>query len=105
MAKNFASVLASLRAAGEERLQEVDSVYTINCEWLLEQFKHSQASLAGLTATTQATVNEAEEQQVCMHMLCLYCLLCWLLSTPDQVKQIHRALPRHTAGKYNNTAS
>lgn len=69
MAKNFASVLDSLRAAGQERLQEVDSVYTINCDWLLEQFKHSQVSLGALTATTQATVKDAEEQQVCTYML------------------------------------
>ena len=69
MAKNFASVLDSLRAAGEDRLQEVDSVYTLNCDWLLEQFKLSQTSLAALTATSQATFNYVEEQQVCLYML------------------------------------
>ena len=69
MAKNFASVLDSLRAAGEDRLQEVDSVYTINCEWLLEQFKHSQASLAALTATKHAKADVVDEQQVSVYML------------------------------------
>lgn len=69
MAKNFASVLDSLRAAGEDRLQEVDSVYSLNYDWLLEQFKLSQTSLAALTPTSQATFNDFEEQQVCLCML------------------------------------
>lgn len=69
MAKNFASVLDSLRAAGEDRLQEVDSVYALNYDWLLEQFKLSQTSLAALKPTSQATIIDVEEQQVCLYML------------------------------------
>ena len=86
MAKNFTSVLDALRAAGEDRLQEVDSVYTLNCDWLLEQFKHSQASLAALRPTVQATAN-VEEQQVRLYMLwvCLSALLA-LSSVSDQVQ-------------------
>lgn len=69
MAKNFASVLDSLRAAGEDRLQEVDRVYTLNCDWLLEQFKLSQTSLAVLRSTSHASVNDVKQQQVCLCML------------------------------------
>ena len=68
MAKNFSSVLDSLRAAGEEKVQEVDSVYTLNCNWLLEQFNHTQASLLELTITGPSTVHDVPEQQVLLNM-------------------------------------
>ena len=64
MAKNFASVLDSLRAAGEDKVQEVDSVYALHCDWLLEQFKHTQASLLALAPAGQAAAQELPEQQV-----------------------------------------
>ena len=64
MAKNFASVLESLRVVGEDKLQEVDSVYTLNCDWLLQHFKHTQASLAALGPSLQAAVSVRTEQQV-----------------------------------------
>lgn len=64
MAKNFASVLDSLRLAGEDKVQEVDSVYASNCEWLLEQFKQTQASLLALVPTSRAVIQDISEQQV-----------------------------------------
>ncbi|KAL0054711.1 hypothetical protein WJX82_001328 [Trebouxia sp. C0006] len=63
MAKNFASVLDSLRLAGEDKIQEVDSVYALNCEWLLEQFKQTQASLLALVPTSRAAIQDIPEQQ------------------------------------------
>lgn len=63
MAKNFASVLDSLRAAGDVKIQEVDSVYALNCDWLLEQFKYTQASLLAL-ASKSGGPGDKQEQQV-----------------------------------------
>ena len=64
MAKNFASVLDSLRLAGEDKTQEVDSVYALNCDWLLEQFKQTQASLLALVPTSRGAIQGIPEQQV-----------------------------------------
>ena len=73
MAKNFASVLDALRAAGEEKAREVDNVYALNCEWLLEQFKHTQASLLSLAVTHGAAAPEIPEQQVpLVYLLCSF---------------------------------
>ncbi|KAL0035130.1 hypothetical protein WJX79_002287 [Trebouxia sp. C0005] len=63
MAKNFASVLDSLRLAGEDKIQEVDSVYALNCDWLLKQFKQTQASLLALVPTSRAPTQDIPEQQ------------------------------------------
>ena len=69
MANNFASVLESLRAAGDHKLREVDSVYNLDCDWLLEQFKQTQTSLAGFQANAQSAPSIAAEQQVSQMML------------------------------------
>ncbi|KAL0036011.1 hypothetical protein WJX77_011218 [Trebouxia sp. C0004] len=63
MAKNFSSVLESLRVAGKDKIQEVDSVYALNCDWLLEQFKQTQASLLALVPTSRAAIQDIPEQQ------------------------------------------
>ena len=64
MAKNFASVLESLRAASQDKVSEIDKTYAVNCDWLLEQFKLTQASLLALATTDAATNQDAAEQQV-----------------------------------------
>ena len=64
MAKNFASVLDSLRAASHDKVLEIDKTYTTNCEWLLEQFKLTQASLLALAASDSASHQDKAEQKV-----------------------------------------
>lgn len=79
MAKNFASVLESLRVAGEDKIQEVDSLYALNCDWLLEQFKQTQASLLALVPTSLAAIQDIPEQQV--------------RSSTCPAKYLHQSLP------------
>ena len=79
MAKNFASVLESLRVAGEDKIQEVDSLYALNCDWLLEQFKQTQASLLALVPTSRAAIQDIPEQQV--------------RSSTCPAKYLHQSLP------------
>lgn len=74
MAKNFASVLDSLKLAGEDKRHEVDGVYAFHCDWLLEQFKHTQASLVALAPASRDAAQEMPEQQVChTPYLCAFC--------------------------------
>lgn len=94
MAKNFASVLESLRVAGGDKLQEVDSIYTLNCDWLLQHFKHTQASLAALGPSVQAAVNVQKEQQVHVHDLWGQCWLCALQAGYHQTFCWYRALQK-----------
>ena len=70
MAKNFASVLESLRAASQDKVQEVDRAYSANCDWLLEQFKLTQASLLALRTDAAAAPKQdiAEQQVQCDHL-------------------------------------
>ena len=74
MAKNFASVLESLRAAGQDRAQEIDGVYALSCEWLLEQIKHTQARLAAAATSAQATARSDVEQHVRLNLFWAVCI-------------------------------